>query len=233
MPGTDPWSHVDHYLEEMLQTTDPALESALARSAAAGLPSIQVSPTQGKFLHLLARGIRARAVLEIGTLGGYSAIWLGRAIAPEGRLLSLEVAPKHAAIARENLAEAGLHEVVEVRVGPALKTLELLARESAGPFDLVFVDADKPSTPEYFDWSVRLTRPGGLIVVDNVVRRGEVADETSTDPGVRGNRRFLERLRSDPRVSATALQTVGTKGHDGFVLALVTESPGPSGAVRA
>lgn len=217
----DEWSAVDAYVGELLFPTDPVLEAALADSEAAGLPAISVSPAQGKFLHLLARSVNARAILEVGTLAGYSTIWLARALGGGGRLVTLEAEPRHAEIARANLARAGLSGVVQVRLGPALETLPALEAEGAGPFDLVFIDADKVSTREYFDWALRLTRPGSLIVVDNVVREGAVADPKCGDPSVQGMRRFFDRLAAEPRVSATAVQTVGSKGHDGFALALV------------
>lgn len=215
------WREVDDYLDALLIAPDPALEAALRASAAAGLPSIQVSPSQGKFLHLLARTIGARRILEVGTLGAYSTIWLARALPEGGRLLTLELDPTHAEVAETNLRRAGLMDRVEVRVGRAIETLPKLATEGLGPFDLTFIDADKPSTLEYFDWAVRLSRPGGVIVVDNVVRRGAVADAANPDPNVRGIRRFLERLAHDARVNAVATQTVGRKGYDGFVLAFV------------
>jgi predicted O-methyltransferase YrrM len=214
---------------------DPALAAALDASAAAGLPAINVSPNQGKLLHLLARLQGARAVLEIGTLGGYSTIWLARALPEGGRLITLEADPKHAEVARANIARAGLAGVVELRLGPALETLPQLAFEGLGLFDLVFIDADKPSTADYFAWALRLSRRGSLIVVDNVVREGAVADAASDDPKVQGVRRFYERLASEPGVSATAIQTVGTKGYDGFAIALVTEDrpQGPEGGSPA
>ncbi|HEV2104913.1 MAG TPA: O-methyltransferase [Candidatus Eisenbacteria bacterium] len=220
------WTEVDGYLAGLLAPADPALAAALAASEAAGLPAIQVTAAQGKFLHLLARACGARAILEVGTLGGYSTIWLARALPPGGRLITLEMDPKHADVARANLARAKLSELVELRLGRALDTLPQLAAERRGPFDLVFIDADKPNIPEYFAASLRLCRPGSWIVVDNVVRGGEVADAASADPSVQGVRRFLAQLAAEPRVSATALQTVGGKGYDGFALALVTADPG-------
>jgi predicted O-methyltransferase YrrM len=220
-----PWAGVDRYIAEHLLPADPVLDAALADCAAAGLPAISVSPTQGKFLHLLARIQQARTILEIGTLGGFSAIWLARALPAEGRLVTLEIDPKHAAVARNNLARAGLSHRVDLRVGPALDSLPLLASERAGPFDLVFIDADKASIPEYFGWSLRLSRVGTVIVVDNVVRKGGVIEAGSADPSIQGVRRFNEILASESRVSATTLQTVGSKGYDGFTLALVTSAP--------
>ena len=221
----DPWTAVDSYFEEKLLPADPVLEETLRASEAAGLPSIQVSPSQGKLLYLLAKAQGVRTILEVGTLAGYSTIWLGRALPRGGRLLTLEVNPKHAEVARANVARAGLGALVEIRLGPAVETLAKLLSDHEGPFDFVFVDADKPNTRTYFDWAVRLSRPGTLIVVDNVVRKGELANASSDDPNVRGMRAFLEALASDSRVSATGIQTVGTKGYDGFVLARVVDGP--------
>jgi len=221
----DPWTAVDSYFEENLLPADPLLEETLRASEAAGLPSIQVSPSQGKLLYLLAKAQGVRTILEVGTLAGYSTIWLGRALPRGGRLLTLEVNPKHAEVARANVARAGLGALVEIRLGPAVETLAKLLSDHEGPFDFVFVDADKPNTRTYFDWAVRLSRPGTLIVVDNVVRKGELANASSDDPNVRGMRAFLEALASDSRVSATGIQTVGTKGYDGFVLARVVDGP--------
>src|SRR5918999_944873 len=216
------WTAVDGYLGDLLAPPDPALEAALTASAAAGLPAINVSPVQGKLLHLLARAIGARNVLEIGTLGGYSTIWLARALPDGGRVISLEADARHAEVARANIARAGLETRVEVQLGMALDLLPGLAAESAEPFDFVFIDADKPNNAAYFDWALKLSRPGSIIVVDNVVREGEVIDTASDSPTVQGVRRFLERLAAEPRVSATAIQTVGAKGYDGFAIALVT-----------
>ncbi len=219
------WTAVDRYVTDLLVPPDPALDAALQASAAAGLPAIGVSPNQGKLLQLLARLQGARAILELGTLGGYSTIWLARALPPGGRLVTLEADSKHAEVARANLARAGLADVVEVRLGRGLDTLPRLAAEGAGPFDLIFIDADKPSIPEYFAWALRLSRRGSLIVVDNVVRDGEVVDAGSSDPNVQGVRRFNELLAAEQRVSATTLQTVGSKGYDGLTFALVTADP--------
>ena len=216
------WADVDAYLEDVLMPTDPALAAALAAGQAAGLPPIQVSAPQGRLLHLLVRARGARSVLEIGTLAGYSTIWMARALPPDGRLVTLEIDPAHAAVARSNVERAGLAGIVEVLLGPALQTLPRLAAEGAGPFDLVFVDADKPGNAAYVGWALRLTRPGSLIVVDNVVRDGKVADADSTDPAVLGSRRLVELLAAEPRLDATVIQTVGSKGYDGFALALVT-----------
>src|SRR4051812_44954507 len=216
------WTAVDRYLTDLLVPPDPALAAALRASAAAGLPAINVSPNQGKLLQLLARALGARAVLEVGTLGGYSTIWLARALPPGGRLVTLEADPAHAEVARANVARAGLADVVELRLGRALDTLPQLAAEGRGPFDLVFIDADKPNTPDYFAWALKLSRRGSLIIADNVVRNGAVIDAGTSDPGVQGARRLYELLAAEPRVSATAIQTVGSKGYDGFAIALVT-----------
>jgi predicted O-methyltransferase YrrM len=216
------WTAIDEYVAEQLIGDDPALDAALAASAEAGLPAIAVSPPQGKLLHLLARSIRARSVLEIGTLGGYSTIWLARAVGEQGRVLSLEADARYAEVARANIARAGFAETVEVRVGPALDTLALIAGEQPAPtFDLVFIDADKVNTPEYFSWALGRTRSGGLIVADNVIRGGTIGDPRSGDPGGLAARRLHEMLHSEPRVSATTIQTVGLKGYDGFTLMLV------------
>jgi len=216
------WTHIDRFLASQLAVHDEALDAALAESSAAGLPEIQVSPTHGKLLHLLARAANAKKILEIGTLGGYSAIWMARALPPGGRLVTLEFDPKHADVARANLARAGVADRVEIRIGAALDTLPRLAEEKAGPFDLVFIDADKQNNPDYFAWALRLARPGAFIVVDNVVREGSVLDAASEEASVQRTRRVLEAMARDPRVIATAIQTVGLKGHDGFAIALVT-----------
>jgi len=216
------WTAVDRYLTEALVPADPALDAALDASAAAGLPAINVAPNQGKLLMLLALIRGARSILEIGTLGGYSTIWLARALPADGHLITLESDPKHADVARANIARAGLAAVVELRLGRALDTLPQLAAERRGPFDLIFIDADKPSIPDYFTWARELSRRGSLIVIDNVVRGGAVADASSDDASVRGVRRMNELLAAERRVSATAIQTVGSKGYDGFALALVT-----------
>ena len=211
------WSQVDDYLGEVLVPADPALDAALAASKAAGLPEIAVAPNQGKLLNLLARLAGARSILEIGTLGGYSTIWLARALPADGRLITLEADPKHAEVARANIAAAGFADVVDVRLGKALDTLPSVE----GPFDLVFIDADKPNTPHYFEWALRLSRLGTVIIVDNVIRSGAVADASNTDPAILGVRKLHELIAAEPRVDATALQTVGVKGYDGFTLALV------------
>ncbi len=221
----DRWTEVDRYIADVVVPSDRALEAALAASADAGLPPINVAPNQGKLLALLVQMRSARTVLEIGTLGGYSTIWMAAALPADGRLVTLEADAGYAEVARRNIARAGLEGLVEVRVGPALATLPQLAAEGAGPFDLVFIDADKPANPEYFSWALRLTRRGSVIVVDNVVRDGTVVDAGSADPGVQGTRRLYELLGQEPRVSATVIQTVGTKGYDGFALAVVTDDP--------
>jgi len=200
---------------------DPALDAALEASERADLPAIQVSPPQGKLLHLLASAIGAKTILEFGTLGAYSTIWLARALPADGRLITLEADPRYGEVARQNIERAGLGDVVELRVGPALDLLPELAAEDAGPFDLTFIDADKKHTPDYFAWALDRSRPGGLIVADNVVRGGELADERSDDPKIAAQRRLHETIAAEPRVSATTIQTVGGKGYDGFTLALV------------
>ncbi|HTB13660.1 MAG TPA: O-methyltransferase [Bryobacteraceae bacterium] len=211
------WTAVDRYIAELLMPSDPALEEALRASADAGMPSISVSPPQGKLLMMLAQMLGARRILEIGTLGGYSTIWLARGLSEGGRLITLEVDPEHAEVARENIARAGLSDAVEVRVGRALDTLPAIE----GPFDLIFLDADKVSYPEYLHWALKLARPGSVIVADNVVRKGAVIDAESRDQNVQGVRRFHEVLAAEARLSATAIQTVGSKGYDGFTIARV------------
>jgi predicted O-methyltransferase YrrM len=215
------WTAVDRYLTDLLQLSEPALEAALAASAAGGLPPINVTPTQGRLLQLLARIQHAQNILEIGTLGGYSTIWLARGLSAGGRLMTLESEPKHAEVAHANLVRAGLADVVELRMGRALETLPQLAAEGRGPFDLIFIDADKPGTADYFAWALKLSRPGSLIIVDNVVRKGALVDAASSDPNVRGMRRFCDALAAEKRVSATVLQTAGSKGYDGLALVLV------------
>lgn len=216
---------VDAYLEALLTPTDHELAATLAASAASGLPAINVSPLQGKLLGLLVSALGARRVLEIGTLGGYSSTWMARALPADGVLVSLEVSPEHAAVAQANLARAGLAARVEVRVGPALETLAQLADERVEAFDVVFIDADKPNNGNYLRAALPLTRPGSLVIVDNVVRAGALADAGSTDPATVGNRHAVELLASDARLDATVIQTVGVKGYDGFALALVREPP--------
>jgi predicted O-methyltransferase YrrM len=215
------WTKVDEYYSDLFMARDPVLEQALADSAAEGLPVINVAPNQGKLLFLIAKAAGARKILEIGTLGGYSTIWLARALPPDGRLITLELNSKHAEVARKNITRAGLETVVEVRQGPALGSLEQLVTERAGPFDFIFIDAHKPEYTEYFQWSLKLSRPGTLIIADNVVRDGAVADPATKDDLVLGIRRFNDAVAKEKRVSATALQTVGLKGYDGLVMALV------------
>ncbi|WP_370412449.1 O-methyltransferase [Streptomyces fradiae] len=215
------WTAVDTYLTDLLAPGDEGLTGALADSRTAGLPEIAVAPNQGKLLNLLVATQGAKNILEIGTLGGYSTIWMARALPADGRLVTLEYSPAHAEVARANIARAGLAETVEVRVGAALDTLPLLEKEGAGPFDFVFVDADKVNNPHYVSWALRLSRPGTLIVVDNVVRAGQVANEHPDDPAITGTRAMFDLIAHEPRLDATALQTVGTKGYDGLLLARV------------
>ena len=216
------WSEVDHYVTDVLGLTDDALESTLRESDAAGLPAIAVSVPQGKFLNQLAQILKARRILEIGTLGGYSTIWMARGLTKGGDLVTIEIDQKHAEVARQNLAHAGLGDRVDVRNAPAIEELPKIAAENRGPFDLVFIDADKPSIPDYFSWALKMSRPGSVIVVDNVVREGAVTDAASEDASVQGVRRLNEMLAAEPRVSATVIQTVGTKGYDGFAVILVS-----------
>ena len=215
------WAEVDDYFAPLYTPDDPVLDAALAAAQAAGMPPINVAANQGKLLHLLARSIGARRILEIGTLAGYSTIWLARALPEDGRLVTLEFAPKHATVATANIARAGLSGNVEVRVGRALDTLPQLAAEGAEPFDLIFIDADKGNLAEYLNWAVRLARTGSLIIADNVVRGGEVADPASPDKAVQGVRRFHTAQAANQRLLAVALQTVGSKGYDGLAIALV------------
>ncbi|MCJ7827386.1 MAG: O-methyltransferase [Demequinaceae bacterium] len=213
------WTAVDDYLEQHLTADDSDASAVLKAQGAAGLPDIAVSPTQGKFLEVLARSIGARRVLEFGTLGGYSTLWLARALPEDGVVVSLELSPEHAAVARASLDKAGVGKRVEIRVGPALDSLPGLEHDD--PYDLVFIDADKENGVTYFEAALRRTRPGGLIVVDNVVREGQVADEASTDSRVQGSRRVIEYAAHDPRVEATVIQTVGRKKYDGLLIAVV------------
>lgn len=219
------WSAVDDYIEGLFIPSDPVLDAALKASEQAGLPAIQVSAAHGKMLHLLAQAVGARRILEIGTLGAYSTIWLARALTPGGHLVTLESNPKHAEVALSNLARAGLSEIVQVRLGPAIETLPQLAAEHRGPFDLIFIDADKQGYAGYFAWAVKLSRPGTLILADNVVRKGAVTDAKNEDSMVQGIRRFNEAVKAEPRVSATAIQTVGNKGYDGFSMSVVVDAP--------
>jgi predicted O-methyltransferase YrrM len=227
--GQERWSAVDEYLAAQLVGDDGVSAAALAAGAAAELPPITVSANQGKLLELLVRVHGARRILELGTLGGYSSIWLARALPPDGRLVTLEASSRFAEVARGNLARAGLGETVEVRVGPALETLPQLAAEAA-PFDMIFIDADKANYPHYLEWSLKLSRPGTLIVADNVIGGGAIVETNGSEPwgedgGVQGVRCFYDLLAAEPRLTATAIQTVGEKGYDGFVLALVTAAP--------
>ncbi|MGW0839011.1 O-methyltransferase [Streptomyces sp. NPDC002787] len=217
------WDDVDDYFTTHLAPNDEALTAALRDNAAAGLPAIDVAANQGKLLQLLAEIQGARRILEIGTLGGYSTIWLARALPADGRLISLEYSARHAEVACRNIARAGLDSIVEVRVGPALESLPKLTDENPEPFDLVFIDADKANNPHYVEWALRLTRVGSVIVVDNVVRGGRVADAASTEPDVRGTRTAIELIAEHPKLSGTAIQTVGSKGYDGFALARVVD----------
>jgi len=220
------WNAVDAYVDDLFGLHEDALETTLARSREAGLPTIEVSPAQGAFLGILARATGARRVLEIGTLGGYSSIQLGQGLPPGGRVLTLERDPKHAAVARFNLEAAGLDDRVEVREGPALETLARLRSEGSDPFDLVFVDADKSDYPDYLAAVLPLCRPGTLIVADNVVRKGAVVDASDPDPRVVGARHFLEAVAGNPRLRGTVLQTVGRKGHDGMAIVVVLGTEG-------
>jgi predicted O-methyltransferase YrrM len=216
------WSAVDQYITDTLVPSDPALDAAAGASTAAGLPPIAVTPAQGKLLHILARLQGARRILEIGTLGGYSTIWLARALPQDGQLITIECEPKFADVARANISRAGLDRAVEIRLGRALDVLPRIVSEGGAPFDLTFIDADKKSIPEYFRLALELSRVGSLIVVDNVVRDGRVIDSRSHDPDIQGIRIFYQLLARDPRVCATAIQTAGVKGYDGFAIALVT-----------
>ncbi|MCT4352909.1 O-methyltransferase [Streptomyces sp. Je 1-79] len=217
----DQWTTVDRYFTDLLAPDDDALAAALADSTAAGLPEIAVAPNQGKLLNLLVTTAGARSVLEIGTLGGYSTIWMARGLPADGRMISLEYDPRHADVARANIARAGLDKVVEVRTGAALDTLPELEAEGVGPFDFVFIDADKVNNPNYVTWALRLSRPGTVIVVDNVVRGGRVVDAETDEPAITGTRAMFELVSREPRLDATAFQTVGVKGYDGLLLARV------------
>jgi predicted O-methyltransferase YrrM len=219
----DTWTAVDEYVTGLLAPPDDALDAAVRAGEAAGLPQIQVSPPQGKLLHLLAKTIGARSILEFGTLAGYSTIWLGRALPTDGRLITLEANPEYAEVAAASIAAAGLGEIVEVTVGPALDQLPQLDADGAGPFDLTFIDADKVHTPDYFTWALEHSRPGSLIVADNVIRDGRLADLGDDDPAIAAQRRFHEQLATEPRVEATTIQTVGAKGYDGFSLVRVLD----------
>jgi predicted O-methyltransferase YrrM len=219
------WTKVDRYIDDLFGTSDPALDAALKACVEAGLPPINVSPSQGKFLFILAKAIGARHVLEMGTLGGYSTIWLARALPPDGRLVTIEVDPKHAAVASENFARAELAHLIDLRPGSALDVLPQLVGARESPFDMIFIDADKENYPDYLEWSITLAHAGTLIIADNVVREGAVVDSHSEDPRVQAVRRFNTALAADSRVSATEIQTVGSKGYDGFAAIVVTKSP--------
>ena len=223
MRPMDRWQAVDDHLVELFDLDDDALRATVDATAAAGMPQIQVSATLGRFLNVQARAIGARRILEIGTLAGYSSIWLARALPRDGRLITLELDPRHAQVARANLARAGLDALVEVRVGPAAESLAALVADRVEPFDMVFIDADKEGYPDYLEWSLRLSRPGTLIVADNVVRGGAIIDAASPDSRVQGIRRFNAALARDPRLAATIVQTVGAKGYDGMAFAVVLD----------
>ena len=217
----DLWNAVDNYLDSSLSLSDAVLDGTIAANVEGGLPSIDVTASQGKLLHLLARMIGARRVLEIGTLGGYSTIWLARALPGNGSVVTLEFDPKHAAVAKQNIERAGLGPIVDIRVGKALDSLSVIQVEGGEPFDLIFIDADKVNNPGYFEWALKLSKRGSVIIVDNVVREGGLADASSEDPAIRASRAVIELMGSDPRVEATVIQTVGAKGYDGFAVALV------------
>jgi len=219
--SNETWDAVDGYFGDLLLGSDPVLDSALAASEAAGLPQIAVAPNQGALLNLLARAVGARRILEVGTLGGYSSIWMARALPKGGRLITLEVDRKHADVARANFVKAGLSDVIELRLGKGLKLLEQLAAEKPAPFDMAFIDADKSNNAAYFDWALKLSRPGSIIVVDNVVRGGAVARPGSFDTDVLGVRALAERMAGEKRIKATVIQTVGVKGYDGLAIAVV------------
>jgi len=218
---SEKWTEIDNFFSDALIPRDRVLESVLESSRAAGLPAINVSPNQGRLLEMLARILNAHSILEIGTLGAYSTIWLARGMQAGGRLITLEADPEHAAVARANIARAGLQNAVELRLGSASDTLPQISAERRGPFDLIFIDADKKNIPSYFEWALRLSRPGSVIVVDNVVRDGRVIDSKSDDPDIQGVRRFIEMLGANATVSGTAIQTVGVKGYDGFAIVRV------------
>ncbi len=217
------WTSVDRYITDTLLPADPVLEAVLTASSKAGLPPIAVAPNQGKWLMILAQAMGAKSILEIGSLGGYSTIWLARALPANGRMITLEADPKHAEVAQGNIVRAGLADKVELRLGKALETLPELAAEGNAPFDLIFIDADKGNYPGYLEWALRLSRPGSLIIGDNVVRDGKVIDAADPDPAIKGVRRMNEIIASDPRLNATAIQTVGSKGYDGFMIAIVSD----------
>lgn len=215
------WIDVDRYFVETLHLSDPILDATMKANATAELPAIDVAPNQGKLLYLFARLVQAKKILEIGTLGGYSTIWLARALPASGRLISLEFSRRHALVARSNIQRAGVSDRIEVRVGAALDSLPLIEKEGLAPFDFIFIDADKPNNPAYLEWAIKLSRPGTLIIVDNVVRDGAVADGASTDPMIVGTRKMFDLMAQNRRLMSTALQTVGSKGYDGFAMAIV------------
>ncbi|WP_282936858.1 O-methyltransferase [Paenibacillus sp. RC67] len=222
MNPSNTWNQVDQYMQEQLIPNDPVLEEALANNQKAGLPAYDVSPSQGKLLNLFIQMRGAQRILEIGTLGGYSTIWMARALPSDGHLVTIEVDPHHAEVARTNLALAQIDHKVELRVGDALEQLSRMDEEHTAPFDLIFIDADKPNNPHYLKWALRFSRPGTIIIGDNVVRDGEVINENSADPRVIGVRKFFELLSEEPRITATAIQTVSSKGYDGFVIGIVS-----------
>jgi predicted O-methyltransferase YrrM len=217
------WEKVDQYIEEKLIPHDPVLESVLEENRKAGLPAIDVTPTQGKLLHVLAKMHGSKRILEIGTLGGYSSIWMAGALPPEGKLITIEREERHAEVAKANIKRASLQHLIEVRVGDALEQLAQLKEEQNGPFDLIFIDADKPNNPHYLKWALYFSRPGTVIIGDNVIRDGEIINDASEDPRVNGVREFFDLLAQEKRVVATAIQTVGSKGYDGFAIGIVTE----------
>jgi predicted O-methyltransferase YrrM len=215
------WTRIDNYFNDHLAPPDPILDAALSSAADADLPPIDVAPNQGALLHILALAQGTKIILEIGTLAGYSTICLARALPPDGQLITLEYEPKHAQVAAANIANAGLTDRVDIRVGKAIDTLPKLAQENPDPFDLIFIDADKASNPDYFNWAMKLSKIGTLIIIDNVVREGEVLNPDSEDPDIQGIRKLIKQLKAEPRITTTVIQTVGTKGHDGLALARV------------
>ena len=217
------WTAVDDYLNAKLGNSDSVLEAALAANAKAGLPPFEVAPNQGKLLYLLAGMSGARRILEIGTLGAYSTIWLARAVSVGGMVITLESEPRHVEVAKENIRRARLKCIVDIRLGPALATLEQLGKARVEPFDFVFIDADKPNNPAYLEWAIKLSHPGTVIVADNVIREGMIVDAENKDPRVQGVRKFFDKIANDTRLIATAVQTVGSKGHDGFAVAIVKD----------
>ncbi|MFC5451804.1 O-methyltransferase [Paenibacillus aestuarii] len=221
MTQNETWRKVDDYVVERLIPNDPVLEHVLSANRNSGLPEIDVSPAQGKLLHIWARMQGAKRILEIGTLGGYSTVWLARALPAEGKVVTLELDPHHAQVAQSNLALAGLDDKVEIRVGAALQQLALMKEENQAAFDLIFIDADKPNNPAYLQWALQFSHPGTVIIGDNVIREGKIVNEQSTDASVQGVRQFYDLIAEEPRLTATAIQTVGVKGYDGFIIAIV------------